>query len=74
MASPSIEAITTFTRDQLVVIAGHYKIEVAGSLTKADMLEVITDHPVLAHKTSQSSVVYYFFPKCVPFPVGRVTN
>ena len=43
VASPTIEAITNFTRDQLVMIVGHYKIEVTGSLAKADLLEVLID-------------------------------
>ncbi|KAK0147995.1 Retrovirus-related Pol polyprotein from transposon 412 [Merluccius polli] len=43
VASPTIEAICTFTRDQLVMIAGHYKIEVTGSPAKADLLDILID-------------------------------
>ena len=46
IASPTIEALSSVTCDELVLIAGHYKVEVRGSPAKADLLskhiEVLT--------------------------------
>lgn len=43
VASPTLEVISSVTRDQLVMIAGHYKIEVTGSPAKADLLKLLID-------------------------------
>lgn len=43
VASPTLEVISNVTRDQLVMIAGHYKIDVTGSPVKADLLKFLID-------------------------------
>ena len=44
--SPTVKALSSVTRDELVLISGHYKVEVGGSPAKADLLsrliEVLT--------------------------------
>ncbi|KAL2096852.1 hypothetical protein ACEWY4_006059 [Coilia grayii] len=43
VASPTIAALSQVTRDQLVMIAGHYKIGVTGSPAKAELLKILID-------------------------------
>ena len=44
VTSPTVEAISTATRDQLIMVAGHYLIDVAGSTSKADILAIVLDN------------------------------
>lgn len=43
ITSPTIEVLSSVTRDELVSIAGHYKVEVRGSPSKAEILTKLTD-------------------------------
>lgn len=42
VSSPTLEALLTATRDDLVRVAGHYKLEVRGSPGKAELQEKLT--------------------------------
>ena len=42
--APTEEALFSITRDDLVTVAGHYKLQVSGSPSKAELHEGLINH------------------------------